>query len=143
VALDVPVVGVSTLAAFAVPLVLARKPGVIVSAIDARHGQAYVQACSSTGSMLMGPTVLPLAEVMEHLGQGPFRITGSAAPLLAIAAWSQRHDAEVEGDVVAPSIACVARLGLSADPQAAPPRPLYIKPPDVKLPAGSRLAGVG
>ena len=142
VALDVPVVGVSTLAAFAAPLVLARKPGVIVSAIDARHGQVYVQACSASGQVLVGPTVLPIADVVERLGAGPFRITGSAAPLLAISAWSLRHEAEVEGEIIAPSIAFVARLGLVADPQAAPPRPLYIKPPDVKLPAASRLAGV-
>ena len=52
VALDIPVVGVSTLAAFAAPLVLepwapAKKPAsplppVIVPAIDARHGQVYL-----------------------------------------------------------------------------------------------------
>ena len=140
VALGIPVVGVSTLAAFAAPLVLDRKPGIIVSAIDARHGQVYVQACSATGAILLGPTVLPLTEVIERLGTGPFRITGSAAPLVAISAWSLHRDAEVEGEIVAPSIAYVARLGLVADPEAAPPRPLYIKAPDVKVPTSGLLA---
>ena len=142
VALSIPVVGVSSLAAYSVPLVLAPKPGTIVAAIDARHGQVYVQAFAASGAVLLGPTVLPLVEVIGQLGVGPFRITGSAAPLLAISAWSLHKDAEVEGEILAPSIACVARLGLLADPAAALPRPLYIKPPDVKLPAARPVAGV-
>ncbi len=149
VALDIPVVGVSTLAAFAAPLVLGPKPaartpasplqGVIVPAIDARHGHVYLQACSETGAMLMAPAVLSLAEAIDKLPPGPLRITGSAAPLLAIAAWSGHRAAEVEGETVATPILYVARLGLIADPAGAPPRPLYIKAPDVKPPAPFRF----
>jgi tRNA threonylcarbamoyl adenosine modification protein YeaZ len=144
VALNIPVVGVSTLGAFAAPLVLAPKPAqkpgspfpaIIVSAIDARHGQVYVQACSEGGAMLLAPTVLPLGEVVDRLPPGPLRITGSAASLLAIAAWSSHRAAEVEGEIIAPSIAFVARLGMIADPDQAPPRPLYIKAPDAKPPS--------
>lgn len=150
VALNIPVVGVSTLGAFAAPLVLAPKPAqkpgspfpsIIVSAIDARHGQVYVQACSEAGAILMAPTVLPLGEVVDRLPPGPLRITGSAASLLAIAAWSAHRAAEVEGEVTAPSIVFVARLGMIADPDQAPPRPLYIKAPDVKPPALLRFGG--
>ncbi len=149
VALDIPVVGVSTLAAFAAPLVLGPKPaqeresalpGVIVSAIDARHGQVYLQACSQTGAILLAPTVLPLAEAIDKLPPGPLRITGSAAPLLAIAAWSGHRAAEVEGEIVATPILYVARLGMIADPEGAPPRPLYIKAPDVKPPSPFRFS---
>ena len=145
VALNIPVVGVSTLGAFAAPLVLAPRPSpkpgqsplpaIIVSAIDARHGQVYVQACSEGGAMLLAPTVLPLGEVVDRLPPGPLRITGSAASLLAIAAWSSHRAAEVEGEIIAPSIVFVARLGMIADPEEAPPRPLYIKAPDVKPPS--------
>jgi len=150
VALNIPVVGVSTLGAFAAPLVLAPKPAqkpgsplpsIIVSAIDARHGHVYVQACSEAGAILMAPTVLPLGEVVDRLPPGPLRITGSAASLLAIAAWSAHRAAEVEGEIVAPSIVFVARLGLIADPDQAPPRPLYIKAPDVKPPSLLRSGG--
>ena len=148
VALDIPVVGVSTLAAFAAPLVLGPKPvtqkpasplpAIIVPVIDARHGQVYLQACSQSGAILMAPTVLPLAEAVEKLPSGPLRLTGSAAPLLAIAAWSAHRTAEVEGETVTP-IQYVARLGMIADPEAAPPRPLYIKAPDVKPPSPFRF----
>ena len=150
VALNIPVVGVSTLGAFAAPLVLAPKPAqkpgsplpsIIVSAIDARHGHVYVQACSEAGVILMAPTVLPLGEVVDRLPPGPLRITGSAASLLAIAAWSAHRAAEVEGEIVAPSIVFVARLGMIADPDQAPPRPLYIKAPNVKPPSLLRSGG--
>jgi tRNA threonylcarbamoyladenosine biosynthesis protein TsaB len=110
-------------------------PAIIVSAIDARHGHVYVQACSEAGAILLAPTVLPLGEVVDRLPPGPLRITGSAASLLAIAAWSSHRAAEVEGEIIAPSIVFVARLGMIADPQEAPPRPLYIKAPDVKPPS--------
>ena len=85
--------------------------------------------------MLLAPTVLSLGEVVDRLPPGPLRITGSAASLLAIAAWSSHRAAEVEGEIIAPSIVFVARLGMIADPQEAPPRPLYIKAPDVKPPS--------
>jgi len=39
-ALGAPVVGVSTLAALAAPLLSEPRPGVIAAAIDARHGSA-------------------------------------------------------------------------------------------------------
>jgi hypothetical protein len=69
---------------------------------------------------------------VRALGAGPLRLTGSGAPMLAIEAWSMGLQAEVVGDRLAPDIAYVARLGLSADPASAPARPLYLKAPDAK-----------
>ena len=48
-ALNVPVIGVSTLVAFAGPLLLEPAPGVIASAIDARHGRVYLQLFEAMG----------------------------------------------------------------------------------------------
>ena len=134
-ALKIPVVGVSTLSAFAAPLVLTPKPGTIVSAIDARHGQVYVQAVTPNGSVLLAPCVLPLDEVFDKLGFGLIRVTGSAASMLALKGAARHIDVQIEGETLAPNIDFVARLGALADPAAAPPTPLYIKPPDVKPPA--------
>jgi hypothetical protein len=52
--------------------------------------------------------------------------------MLAIEASSAHLAAEVVGDTSAPDIAYVAKLGLLADPATAPPRPLYLKPPDIR-----------
>jgi hypothetical protein len=53
---------------------------------------------------------------------------------MAAVAGSRAVRAEVLGETLAPDITFVARLGMLADPATALPRPLYIKPPDVKLP---------
>ena len=131
-ALEVPVVGVSTLAALATPLVLAMGNEVIAAALDARHGQIYVQAFGPGGRTLLSPRLSPVRDAVRALGAGPFRLTGSGAPMMAIEAWSMGLKAEVVGDLVAPDIAIVARLGSFAEPASAPPSPLYLKSPDAK-----------
>ena len=47
--------------------------------------------------------------------------------------------AEVVSDAKAPDIAFVARLGAAADPGSAPPRPLYLKAPDVTASVSAAL----
>ena len=61
-ALGVPVVGVSTLVAFAAPLLSAPRPGVIAAAIDARHGSVYFQLFEMSGRPLGPPRCDSLRE---------------------------------------------------------------------------------
>jgi len=131
---EIPVVGVSTLSAFAVPLILEGGRDTILASVDARHGQVYAQAFGPAGNSVGSPRVMAVERTVEVFGRGPFRLVGNGAPLLAIAAWSRAIRADVVGDVVAPAIEDVARLGALADPATATPRPLYLKPPDVKMP---------
>jgi tRNA threonylcarbamoyladenosine biosynthesis protein TsaB len=132
IACNVPVVGVSTLAALAAPLILAQKPGLVAAAIDAGHGNVYFAAFGSDGRAIVAPRVASVRDAVRLLGTGPIRMAGSGAPLLAIEAWSTHLAAEVVGSIGAPDIAFVARLGFRADPATAPPKPLYLKPPDIK-----------
>jgi tRNA threonylcarbamoyladenosine biosynthesis protein TsaB len=132
IACNVPVVGVSTLAALAAPLILAQKPGLVAAAIDAGHRNVYFAAFGSDGRAIVAPRVASVRDAVRLLGTGPIRMAGSGAPLLAIEAWSTHLAAEVVGSIGAPDIAFVARLGFRADPATAPPKPLYLKPPDIK-----------
>ena len=66
------------------------------------------------------------------IGAGPVRLIGSGAPKLAVEAWTIALDAHVVDAPNAPDILWVARLGALADPDDAPPKPLYLKPPDAK-----------
>lgn len=132
IACGVPVVGVSTLAALAAPLILAKKPGLVAAAIDAGHGNVYFAAFSSDGRAIVTPRVTSVRDAVRMLGAGPIRMAGSGAPMLAIEASSAHLAAEVVGDTSAPDIAYVAKLGLLADPATAPPRPLYLKLPDIR-----------
>lgn len=129
---SIPAVGVSTLAALAAPLILDDTPGSIGVAIDARHGHVFFAGFRPDGRIQVTPRFAPTVDAVRQLGEGPLRLAGSGAPLLAIEAWSRGIAAEIVGDRVTPDIAFVARLGLLADPASAPPRPLYLKAPDAK-----------
>jgi tRNA threonylcarbamoyladenosine biosynthesis protein TsaB len=135
-ALGVPVVGVSTLAALAAPLLSEPRPGVIAAAIDARHGSAYFQLFEASGRPLGPPRCDALRECVRGIGAGPALLTGDAAALVA----TEAHRAGLPYDLAcaadAPDIVAVARMGLALDPAANPARPLYVKPPDAR-PSGT------
>lgn len=136
----IPALGVSSLAAFAAPLIGRREPGVIAAAVDAKHGQVYVQGFAQQGRIVLPAAVMPVRNAVRALGEGPLWLTGSGAPLLAIEAWSLGMAAEVVGETLSPDIAFVARLGALATPAQAPARPLYLKHPDAKPQANGVLA---
>lgn len=129
---SIPAVGVSTLAALAAPLILEDKAGAIVVAIDARHGAVFFAAFQADGRIMIPPRFASKEDAVRDVGEGPFRLAGSGAPILAIEAWSRGLVAEIVGDRIVPDISFVARLGLLANPASAMPRPLYLKAPDAK-----------
>ncbi len=129
---DIPVVGVSTLAAFAAPLIT-HGEGIIVSAVDARHGRVYLQALYVDGRDLVTPQLMSLRDAVRVIGAGPAQIAGNAASLLAIECWSVGLVAEIMGDAISPDVSAIARLGALSDVHGAPPKPLYLKEPDVTL----------
>lgn len=125
------VVGVSTLSAFAAPLLADNADTLVAAAIDARHGHVYFSAYGPGGQLLTSPRVLPLKEACRLLAGGRARVAGSGAMLLRDEGGRANPDIIVANPAASPDIVAVARLGLAADPTAAPARPLYIKPPDV------------
>lgn len=140
VATGLPVVGVSTLAATCAPL-LGREAGrTVAAALDARHACVYLHAVGSDGASLAPPAQVPIGEAVALLAPGPVSLAGSGAPLVAQAAWAQGVDAVMVEALPGPDIRWVARLGMVADPAAAPPRPLYLKAADAKPQHNGRLA---
>jgi tRNA A37 threonylcarbamoyladenosine modification protein TsaB len=131
-ALGVPVVGVSTLAALAAPLLSEPRPGVIAAAIDARHGSAYFQLFEASGRPLGPPRCDALRECVRGVGSGPALLTGDAAALIATEAHRAGLPYDLGAAAYAPDIVAVARMGLALDPAANPARPIYIKPPDAR-----------
>ncbi len=131
-ALGIPVVGVSTLAAFAAQLLSKPRQGVIAAAIDARHGSAYFQLFESSGRPLGLPRCDSLRECVRQIGDGPALLAGDAAALLAVEAHRAGLPYDLESATDTPDIVAVARMGLALDPAANPARPLYVKPPDAR-----------
>ncbi len=135
-----PVVGISSLAALAAPLIGSEGTSVIAAAIDAKHGQVYVQGFSPRGEAILAPRIAKIRDAVRAFGAGPLRLVGSGAAVMAIEAWSMGMEADVASDAGSPDIAFVARLGLLADPDAAPARPFYLKAPDARPQFGGLIA---
>jgi tRNA threonylcarbamoyladenosine biosynthesis protein TsaB len=126
------VVGVSTLAAFAAPLLVGDADGIVAAAIDARHGHVYFSAYGPGGHILTSPRILAVKEACRLLGGGRVRAAGSGAVLLREEAALTGGDIAVANGAPAPDILAVARLGLAASPDNAPARPIYLKAPDAQ-----------
>ncbi len=131
-AADRPVVGLTTLSAFAAPLVSPDATGPIISAIDARHDHLYFQVVRGDGEMLIAPRVAPIDDATEALRFGAPRIVGNAAQSLA-ARWPKNAPRPLDVDQqAAPDIGWVAWLGAAANPDKARATPFYLRPPDAR-----------
>jgi tRNA threonylcarbamoyl adenosine modification protein YeaZ len=135
-----PAVGLSTLAAFAAPLIAADDTLPVVVAIDARHDHVYCQVFGPGGRTLVTPRLVPLHEALRAAATGAPRLTGTAANMLA-AAWPDgvRPPSAVE-QRQAPDIGWVARLGAAAAETGLPPKPLYLRAPDAQPQNAAQLA---
>ena len=130
-----PVVGITTLTAFAAPHVSEHGENPIVSAIDARHDHVYLQVTTGHGESLLTPRVAPLQEALAASRLGAPLLVGNAANILA-ERWPKDADPPVKVDQrAAPDIVWVAWLAVAADPAVATPRPFYLRAPDAKPPA--------
>ncbi len=127
-----PVAGLTTLSAYAAPLVAEQQDQSIVAAIDARHDHVYFQAVAGNGAVLMRPAIIPIADTFAAARFGALRMVGNAARLLADR-WPSNVPAPALVDPKpGPDIAWVAWLGAATDPDSAPAKPFYLRPPDAK-----------
>lgn len=126
-ALSIPVVGVGSLEALAEP-----ERGDVLAVLDAKRGQVYLQAFSG-GAPVSAPDALPVEIAAARVAEfAPDILIGTGAALLA----DLRPGARViEADTTDP--VAVARLAAARTP--VPPRPLYLRAPDAKLPGGKSL----
>jgi tRNA threonylcarbamoyladenosine biosynthesis protein TsaB len=133
-ALSRPVIGVGTLEALA-----ASAEGATVAAVvDARRGQLWMQVFAG-GAPLMAPDALEpevaAARLAALVGGRALTLVGSGAAMLARRSGGERIDNRQAPDPVA-----LARLAAAASSDSPPPRPLYLRAPDAKLPGGLTLA---
>jgi tRNA threonylcarbamoyladenosine biosynthesis protein TsaB len=127
-----PVVGLTTLTAFAAPLVSQNGEHPVISAIDARHDHVYLQAVSGNGSSLIRPRVASIEEAIGAARFGTPHLVGNAAGILADR-WPAHAPPPFTVDAQpAPDIAWVAWLGAAVSPSSAPARPFYLRAPDAK-----------
>ncbi len=131
-AVDKPIVGLSTLSAYAAPYMEADERFPVVAVIDARHAHVYLQIFAPGGRIVMTPRLAPLSDAVRAAAEISACIVGSAADAVA----AGLSDADAAPALVdprpAPDIAWVARLGEVAPESQSPPKPLYLRAPDAQ-----------
>jgi tRNA threonylcarbamoyladenosine biosynthesis protein TsaB len=129
-----PAVGLTTLTAYAAPVVAGNGAHPVISAIDARHDHVYFQVVGGDGSSLVKPKLAPIAEVLAASQFGAPHLVGNAAHILADR-WPANAPPPFKVDPQpAPDIVWVAWLGAAVSPETAPARPYYLRAPDAKPP---------
>jgi len=132
-------IGLSTLAGFAAPLIAEDDSTHVVTAIDARHDNVYLQVFGAGGRTLVAPRIATLRDAVRATMTGPARIIGTGANLVA-AAWPKGADPPLMVDnASAPDTGWIARLGAAAADDGSPPKPLYLRAPDAQPQDASRL----
>lgn len=126
-ALEIPCVGLGALEALA-----GGRSGFAAACVDARRDQLYFQAFAD-GRAVMAPDVLAVETAAARLAElwsgGPVWLGGSGASLL------EGVLSEATLDIAAiPDLRVVARAATAAQPPFPPPRPLYLRAPDARLP---------
>lgn len=138
-AAGLPVLGLTTLEVVA----SSQDPvgGALLVAIDSKRADLYAQAFAADGAPCSAPAALLPARLVDLLpGDGVVSVVGdaSAAAAAALAAAGRAH--RVLDGPASPDAAALARLAASRwrdglpSPDAPPPRPLYLRPPDVSPP---------
>lgn len=135
-----PVLGLPTLTVLAAPL-LARDDNVpVAAAIDARHGNVYLQMIGPAGRVLVSPRAMAAKDAARSVANGPVRLVGSGAGLL-VDAWPMgaRPPDEVRATAT-PDPVWLARIASVADPARSDPKPLYLREADAKPQTAGRIA---
>ena len=130
----------TTLAALAAPYLAQDDAVPVVTAIDARHGHVFLQMFGVGARTLIAPRVTSVREAARSVAIGAVRLVGSGAALVAEAWPPAEQPPLLVDETPAPDVAWVARLGAVADPEAAEPRPLYLRSPDAKPQDKARVA---
>jgi len=131
-ALGRPVTGISTLDALAASV---EGEGPVAALVDARRGQVYARFWRD------GVPEGPAAALSIEAAQERVRALGAAVRLVGSGAGLIAGEAAAGAvfDLSGPAPEALARLAAAADPDASPPRPVYLRAPDATPP--SRLPG--
>jgi len=132
-----PLAGVASLDAMAAEALAHESAPLAAAIVDARRGEVYLGARGAGGETRLAPALLSFDRALDVLAAmtvSPVALAGSAAEAMS-AALAARGVAATDSGVRNPDAVFVARLGVDAPAGETPPRPLYLRAPDAKLPA--------
>ena len=141
-ALKKPLVGVTTLDAMATAAMAEVQTTRAAVLHDAKRGEVYVLATGEEGPIVplqsakFDDAVAAIARVAGTMGSGAFAFAGTAGEQAVERFREQGGNAVLTG-IRQPDALWVARLAMAAPEPQTIPKPLYLRAPDAKLPAGA------
>jgi tRNA threonylcarbamoyladenosine biosynthesis protein TsaB len=123
--LDVPVVGVSSLEAFAAPLFDGQSSSV-ASVVDAGEGRVFRQCFTSAGNELNSPALVSLTDAVRTLPPGDVIVTGTGAQVLFREGSIRGARLTIAGRQDSPGADQIAILASRPAKRQVTPRPLYL-----------------
>jgi tRNA threonylcarbamoyladenosine biosynthesis protein TsaB len=138
-ALKIPLIGVTTLDAMSADALSGKPANWAVAVADAKRGEVYIGGSDSNASTIHEPALVPFADAVSTIAKmsaalGPPVLAGTAADQMLTALRERGIEARDSG-VRQPDAIFVARLGAMRPATGAPPKPLYLRAPDAKLPS--------
>jgi tRNA threonylcarbamoyladenosine biosynthesis protein TsaB len=130
VALNRPLIGVTTLAAMAAQAKAETGAAFAIALHDARRGEVYIEIENRLAASLLASDDA-IATVREVSGNSLIALAGTAASRVCDALAINF----LLSSVRQPDAVWVARLAATAEGPVGPPHPLYLRAPDAKLPA--------
>ena len=109
----------------------------LLVAVDSRRAEPFLQLFDPGLAPVGEPMLLDPADCAARLAPGPLLVAGDGAPLLGPALADRAETLFAAGPGL-PDATVVARLAAArTEGDWLPPRPLYLRAPDVTLPGGS------
>lgn len=138
-AAGLPVVGVTTLEALAHGVDAAERGGAnVLAVLDAKRADVYAQLFDERCEPLTSPRAL-LPEAVPDLVAGasalPLVLAGDGAARVEPALSAAQLSVRAVAGTPWPDAAVIASLAAGRAPEAAPPSPLYLRPPQATRPA--------
>jgi len=144
-AVGLPLMGLTTLEAIAAAAGETAGADTLLAAIDARRAEIYAQAFAADLSPLAPPGVLTPAAALALLPRGRGLVVGSGARRIRDAVEGTPAGLVFRDEPAEPDAAVIASLAAERAARrglppagAEPPSPLYLRPPDARLPEGAR-----
>lgn len=134
-----PAFGISTLAAHAAEARAMAGRVSVLAVLPAKGGEAFAQLFLADGSSAGLPEAAQHAALAILAFDAGAVLAGAGADAVA-AAWPSFPAPEIVHCRSAPDIRTVLDLASFAGPEASPPRPLYIRPPDAAPATGFAVA---
>lgn len=132
IALKKPLLGVTSLGAMGAEALA--ETGALSAAVvhDARRGEVYLEL---VGDFADPPVLTTFEDAAARIKAQPSALALAGTATASMAKVVESPNLRLTA-ITAPDAVWVARLGALLVPPQAPPRPLYLRAPDAKLPAG-------